>query len=369
MDKNLFSHVGLFIAAVALAGCSPGSPMALHEATESVSQASVTGLRVAIYEDIGVASEKVLPLFRAVQALGHEPRAVDHNLIANGLLTTSNYDVLIIPAGQDGTPSGTDHYTDTSLSLGSATMQNAMASFVSSGGGLVAIEAGSAYVTKTAAGYWGLYTGKYTTVTNNAGIRNVTMVDSSFGSGTQAVYESNGGYFNTPLAGGTTAIANDSSNRPMAISFAHGSGRVVLSAYDFEMRADSLLDWAIWDNWDRNGTQANSVGAWQMLGRMIDWAYDGDASAPTVQTIPNQSGYQIAVVSTHTNNGGAWGALLPGLGQSIDNAGHVPLSIRFSDIINNKLAFPTSRSLSSRAAIPTGTRRVFLDTRLTSATS
>ena len=85
-------------------------------------------------------------------------------------------------------------------------------------------------------------------------------------------------------------VAKNSSNQPVIVRAPYGSGRVVLSSFSLELRGDSELDWTLWDNWAMGGVHNNSAGAWSLLGRMIGWAYNGDASAPTVNPAPNPPG-------------------------------------------------------------------------------
>ena len=85
------------------------------------------------------------------------------------------------------------------------------------------------------------------------------------------------------------------------------------------------------------GVHNNSVGVWTMLGRMIGWAYNGDSSAPAINPSPNPTGARVAVIAQHTSDGGAWSGLLPAVGRGIEFAGHIPLAIRFQDVINGSL--------------------------------
>jgi glutamine amidotransferase-like uncharacterized protein len=89
-----------------------------------------------------------------------------------------------------------------------------------------------------------------------------------------------------------------------------------------------------------NGNHTNSEGAWKLLGRMIDWAAGGTGAAPAISA-SNNSAEKIAIVSTHNSDGGAWSALIPAIARSIEYAGYVPLSIRFEDIMNDRLSTST----------------------------
>jgi len=45
----------------------------------------------------------------------------------------------------------------------------------------------------------------------------------------------------------------------------------------------------------------------------------------------------VAVVATHTSDGGAWAGLMPAYARAIEYAGHIPLAIRFDEIKNSYL--------------------------------
>jgi hypothetical protein len=70
---------------------------------------------------------------------------------------------------------------------------------------------------------------------------------------------------------------------------------------------------------------------------MINWAYNGNASAPSIAFSVNSTGSRVAVVAQHTTNGGAWAGLLPAVARGIENCGHLPLAIRFQEIKDGRL--------------------------------
>ena len=80
---------------------------------------------------------------------------------------------------------------------------------------------------------------------------------------------------------GVTVVAKDGSNNPTIVREVYGSGALIPTLM-LERCGDTTLDWTIWDNWAMGGVHTNSVGVWQMLGRMIGWAYNGDPSQPVV---------------------------------------------------------------------------------------
>lgn len=304
---------------------------------------AATGLRVAIYSGTGAEASTTLALYRAVAAFGHTPLAITVSDITNGRLLKTNFDVFIIPPGEDGKRCCTGHYADSEY-MDKIAVKDAIRAYLNSGGGVLAEEAG-AFFASANGGTLDIYAGNYTNVTNNIGKRSFTITDSSFGSGSQAAWHSyGGGYFS--LASGATAVAKDSFNRAVIVRAPYGSGRVVLTSFTLELRGDSELDWTIWDNWAMSGSHANSAGAWSMLGRMIGYAYDGVATAPTISPAPNPSGARVAVVASHTTDGGAWPGMLPAVARAIEYSGHIPLAIRFQEIKNGYLTLGNFKVLN-----------------------
>ncbi|HEY1013981.1 MAG TPA: hypothetical protein VGE07_14815, partial [Herpetosiphonaceae bacterium] len=281
-------------------------------------QAAPTGLKIGIYSGTGAESDKILALFRAVSALGHTPLAITRSDILQGRLTKANFDVFILPAGEDGKRCCAGHYSDDGDALGGIPAQNAIRAYLNSGGGMVGLEAG-AFFASANGGTLDVYAGSYSNVTNAIGKQTLTIADATFGSGTQQAWQSyGGGYFS--VASGATIVAKDSANRATIIRAPFNAGRVVLASYDLELRGDSEDDWTIWDNWAMGGAHTNSAGAWLLLGRMIGWAYNGDSSAPTLAALPAPSGSRVAIVASHTTDGGAWAGLLPAVARSIEAA-------------------------------------------------
>jgi glutamine amidotransferase-like uncharacterized protein len=297
--------------------------------------AAPTGLNVGIYSGTGAESSTILAMFRAVAAMGHSPKAITKSDIVNGRLTRSNFDVFVIPPGEDGKKCCADHYADID-GLDQIATKTAMRDYLTSGGGLVAEEAG-AYFCAQNGGTFDVYSGNYTNISTNIGKKNFNIVDANFGAGSQEVWQSyGGGYFPTP-PGNVSVVARDTSNNAVIVRQIYGAGRIIMTSYVLELRGDSELDWTIWDNWAMGGVHNNSLGAWSMLGRMIGYAYNGDSSAPTVNPPPNPPGQRVAVVAQHTTDGGAWSGLLPAVGRGIESTGHVPLAIRFQEIKDSRL--------------------------------
>jgi len=306
-------------------------------------QASVTNPAVAIYSSTGAAADKTLAVYRAVAALGDRPMAITTADLLQGRLTRANFDVLLIPSGEDGSPFGTagfGHYANDTNALSTAAAQNAIRTYVSSGGGLVGLEAGAQF---TCGGSRLLGVCAATYGANGLNARSTLMLaDPGFGSGTQQAWMSaGGGYFSfgapSGLLGAPAAVATDSQGRPVIMRASYGAGRVALSAFCLELRGDSEDDWTIWDNWAMGGVHDNSAGVWSLLGRLIGWAYNEDASAPTLQSLPNPSASRVAIIATHTTDGGAYPGLLPALGRAISYSGHRPLALRLQDVSQGRL--------------------------------
>jgi glutamine amidotransferase-like uncharacterized protein len=311
--------VALALVMLVLAGPALAAPQSVH-----------SPIRVAVYTSTGANSDKILATFRAVQSAGFSFVGVGRGDLYAGRLTTANYDVFVLPAGESDNKTV---YASTD-GLGSSTYKTAIQNFVNSGGGFVGIEGGAQYATNCS-GCLSLYSGSYTR-NGSAGKINITITDSGFGSGTQQVYRTaGGGYFALPS--GATQVAKNSSNQSVIVRKSYGSGRVVLSSVDLELRGDSELDWTKWDNWAMGNSHTNSIGVWKLLGRMINFAATGTATEPTVTETPNPTGSRVAIVATHTTDGGAWAGLIPAVARAVEYSGHVPLAIRFNEIKNNYL--------------------------------
>lgn len=287
-------------------------------------------IRVAVYTSTGANSDKILATFRAVQSAGFSFVGVGRGDLYAGRLTTANYDVFVLPAGEADNKTA---YASTD-GLGSSTYKTAIQNFVNSGGGFVGIEGGAQYATNCS-GCLSLYSGSYTR-NGSAGKINIIITDPGFGSGTQQVYRTaGGGYFSLPS--GATQVAKNSSNQNVIVRKSYGSGRVVLSSVDLELRGDSELDWTEWDNWAMSSSHTNSIGVWNLLGHMINFAATGTATEPTITETANPTGSRVAIVATHTTDGGAWAGLIPAVARAVEYSGHIPLAIRFNEINGGKL--------------------------------
>ena len=313
----------------------PGESGAAPTPTPTPTPEPGEALDVAVFISHGTNPDKLIALMRAIDAMGHDVYGLGVYDIKNGRLTTGNFDVFVLGAGQENSKSD---YSD-SDSLDTPTNRANIRAFVNSGGGFVGIEQGANF----ARGEFDLYDGNYYT-TGSAGKRTIDIVDSSFGSGSQQAYRSAGGGY-LSVVSGATAVAENSFNQAVIVRDTYGSGRVVLSSFDLELRGDSELDWVIWDNWDMNNSHTNSEGCWTLLGRMVNWAGTGNSAAPTIST-SNNNAEKVAVVSSYTDAGGAWPALLPGVFRSIDYAGYVPLAIRWDEINSGDLTVANFAAVS-----------------------
>jgi len=179
---------------------------------------------------------------------------------------------------------------------------------------------------------------------------NFIIKDSNWGTvgSTQSIFSSlGGGYFSLPS--GVSQIATCPSGtrgaqQPCIVRSTYGSGKTVFISGDPGLRGDTTSDWIIWDN-SGYGTQSNSIGAWSMLGRMIQYVHNGVSTAPTI-TVPNlQTGKRVALVADHrggvhydaSTGGGAWAGLLPGIARAINDSGQQIQAINFATITGGGL--------------------------------
>ena len=282
-------------------------------------------LKVAIFVGTGTCGDKIVAVFRAVAAAGYQPFGVLTEDVKLGRLNKTNFDVFILPAGEDGSAAG---YWDPAY-LGNYENWKWIQKFVKAGGGLVGIEAGASFLSNIR-----IDAPLYIPSSPSPGLENFSIVDGAFGKGLQAAYLSEGGgYFRRS---GAVTVAKDDLGRPALIRYKYGSGRVALCAFDPELRGDSELDWTIWDNWDLGGVHPDSLGCWVLLGCMIHWAASGNASAPDINAT-NPAGARVALMTTHTIEGGPAPSLQPAFARAIESAGHVPLAIRFQEIYDGRL--------------------------------
>jgi len=296
-------------------------------------------LDVAVFVSTGTNSNKIMALMRAIDAMGHNVYGLGVSDVEQGRLSTSNFDVFVLGAGEEDSKTGYDG-TD---SLDTLTRKNTIKSFLNNGGGYVGLGAG-AWWPCTNGGTFDIYGGYYSN-SGTEGKKTIDIVDSTFGSGSQQVYMAgDGGYFYSN-PGSATVVAEDASDNAVIVRDSYGSGRIILTSMALELRGDSELDWTIWDNWEMSNSHTNSEGAWKLLGRMIDWAGGGNAAEPVIST-SNNDAEKVAVYATHDPDGGAWPALLPGIFRSIEYAGYVPLAIRADDIIADRLTTSTFDALS-----------------------
>ncbi len=325
-QKSFSSSVFVFLSASVAMGSPP-----LHGAADTGLEGTAP-LDVAIYTCDGANSEHIMAVFRAVAGAGHRVHGIAPADIDRGRLNTDNFDVLILPAGED---EAVREYHGAS-GLGSSSTLEGIQDFVAAGGGFLGIEAGALFAAANG-GDLDLYDGIYVPWGGAvAGVYTFEVVDETFGPREQDAYMSVGGGY-IQASGTSTDIVDNVFGNAVAVRDTYGAGRVVLTSVNWPLRADSYLDWTIWDNWQTGGIHSDSQGAWSILGQMLDWAGGGDAEEPVIES-SNPDGASIAVISTHTGPGGAWPGLLPALGRAIEDAGHVPLALRFDDVIDGMLS-------------------------------
>ena len=293
-----------------------------------------TGLDVCVYSGHGADAGHILAMYRAIQAIGHTPLSFTKADIDQGRLTTAHCDVFVIPEGTDGKRCCGDGYADGD-GLDAVGTKAAMRSYLQSGGGMV-MESVGAYFSSQNGGTFDVYAGSYTNVTGSIGKHTFGVTDPAFGSGSFETWMTyGGGYFPSPPAGVTTVATE--AGKAVIVRQGYGSGRLIMTAYTLELRGDSELDWTKWDDWAMGGAHAGSLGTIGVLGRMINWAYNGDASAPAVDYPANPVGTRVAIVATHNADGGAWPGGLGATARATENAGHIPLAVRFDEIKNGRL--------------------------------
>jgi glutamine amidotransferase-like uncharacterized protein len=321
-----------------------------------------SALNVGIVCTYGVASDKMLAIFRAVNSMGHTIKGIDATYIKNHLVNASdwaNFDVIILPAGTAETFAeyeSTTTYGGVCFGMNNSTVKANLANFVKSktgGGALIAIEQGAKYLVDKMKGSTGSVvlpsTASYTTDSSSRTLKTMTINLSSFYLGpsnnvsSQLIFKSKGGASALSAGSGQTVIATNSGSTVVA-GISSGNGRVVLCAYDPELRTDSLADWTQWDNWLGLGTHTNSAYCWQFLGKLIEWAKSGTPSGG-VPTTPEPSGVKVAVLADwiykynniSANWGGAAPDLIPAIGRAVEYSGYVPLAIRMEDVTSARL--------------------------------
>jgi glutamine amidotransferase-like uncharacterized protein len=298
-------------------------------------------VRVAVFVDKGTCGDKIVALFRALAASGCQPLGVEIADLTAGRLNKANFDVFVLPAGEDGSP--VDYWDPNNL--GNYENWKWIEQFVEDGGGVVGIESGASFLSYLRIGNVSSF---FIPSFPQPGLQDFAIVDRTFGKGSQMAYVSGGGgYFKRSSA---VTVASDTLGRPALIRYRTVRGRVVLCSFDPELRGDSELDWTMWDKWDLNGVHPNSEGCWILLGRMVRWAASGNSAAPEINAT-NPTGVRVALVTTHTANGGPSPSLQPAFARAIESAGHIPLAIRFQDICNGYL---TTNNFQV-AAFPGGT--------------
>jgi glutamine amidotransferase-like uncharacterized protein len=301
-----------------------GTVTALATTKAPTAQAVHSPLSVAVYIGNGANSDKVVATLRACQACGFNFYGISLDDINMGRLTTTNYDVLLLP---DGCDSSTQWYAS---SYGFTTAEKtSITSFISGGGGMVGLGTGAQYMS-SGTGNLAVFNTAYTK-SGGAGKNTMTYKNANFGTvnSTQQLYwAAGGGYWAALPTGGIQGGTTSPSYTVLAGCPYGSSGHVAVCSAEPELRGDSELDWSIWDNYAMSSTQTNSAGGWSLIGAMVKYAATGTGGQPTLTTYANPTGSRVAIYSTYTYaNGGAFSGLLPGISRAVENAGDVPLAI------------------------------------------
>jgi hypothetical protein len=133
--KNSLSIAGIIMILALLASTVADPALAAPRAVGNP-------IRVAIYISTGANSDKIMATMRAVQAMGFEFYGIGRSDIKQGRLTTANYDVLLIPAGEADNKTAYASIDGLDQTL----TKNNIKAFVNAGGGVVALESGAYYI-------------------------------------------------------------------------------------------------------------------------------------------------------------------------------------------------------------------------------
>ena len=301
---------------------------------------ATSGLRVAIYAGLGARADSIMAVSRMFAAMGDTPEMIRVYDLSRGRVTAANFDLLVIPDGEDGRVDG--YNTSVAGYGGNPGIQN----FVQSGGGLLAIGAGAMYISSGCTGCMNWYPGTATQDLTNStftsigkGYAQIKVTDSQFGLNDRySLYVPNYAP-NITVTGGATKVAEFTmgvdNGKAAAIRWTYGSGRVMLIAPEPSVDGQGDLDWTAWDQTESQGY--NPQMAWPLVAKAVEWLCTGAVPNNTTINPGSISGKRVAVYSTHTPDGGAYGAMLPPIGRMIEYSGDTPLAVRDVDIKNGKL--------------------------------
>ena len=310
-----------------------------------ISNATLSGLDIAVYADGGADARSVASLCMAFERMGHNPVAIAAGDLVHDRLTTSNFDILVIPAGDPSTSGGYTEYDDT---IGGREAK--IRSFVNAGGGVIAIEYGAAYMCDSYFPRYSsvdpaavdLYAGDcYALYSAADGMGQIGIANSSFGTvGTRytTVMTNNTPYFDVET--GATVIAEyrnmEEDGEAAIIGFRYNSGGYVcLVGPRLEFDVTSEDDLSAWDNLRYNFYDTESE--LPLLAKLVEYAYCGSVLNQTNIASVSTTGKRVAVYSERTFRGGAWPGYLPAVFKAVMNAGHTPVAIDSGTIKNGYL--------------------------------
>lgn len=305
---------------------------------------------IAIYADTGVDSQTVTALCEAFHRMGHDPMTIAMGDILNNRVTTDNFDVVVLPAGEQGS---IDSYLVPIIGDGydfSDEFADAITSFVSSGGGVIGIETGARLLCST--GQWDgtaedyfvdLYSGNCTGPLTEIG---EGMAKIGFSnprtctSNTYTAYVGRGAtYFSVDDADyifGKYLGCGSNHAKASIIGFDYGAGHVCLVGPNLELEEDTLRDFSVWDNIKNYGYDGESD--LNILAKVVEYSALGTTDKlESVSNIGYQNGKRIAVYSLHDTDGGAWPGYMGAITKAVISAGHIPLAINADTIKNGDL--------------------------------
>lgn len=299
--------------------------------------ATFNNLDIAIYADSGTDARTIAALCQAFARMGHNPMAIAEGDLIHNRLTTSNFDVLVIPSSSTGVED-----LNATININAGKILN----YVSSGGGLIAIGAAAKLLCANSINNTLAIYGANASALNDVGtgMAQIKICNSNFGTvGTKLTtcMLSEAASFGT--ASGATPIAlysdtgANSSDTNAIVAFGYGNGQVCLVGPELELEERFNVDLSAWDGFYNSFYDPESE--LPLLSKIVEYVYSGSVLNDTIVSSPNYSSVKrIAVYTEHDwENGGSWPAFLPAVFRSILNSGNLPIAITSTDIINGKL--------------------------------
>lgn len=301
-----------------------------------------SGKKIAIYSEAGADSRTISALCSAFSRMGHYPMAVTSADLEYNRITTTNFDILVFPAGEQGTEVNYLYYLNGK--------ESKIRNFVSAGGGVIGIEAGARLLCDTV--NWNnivtnqnidLYAGQCIgpLIDIGQGMAQIKITNSNLGTvgSIYTTYIACGATCFTTAPGATVFAeytgVNNLNAQPAIVGIPYGSGYVCLIGPELEMEEKSELDLAVWDNLENSFFDPETE--LPLLAKLVEYADGGSILNQTTISTTQSLGKRVAVYSSHDINGGAWPAFLPAVFKSVKNAGHKPIAITAADIWNDRL--------------------------------